>query len=302
MSFLLSNISSVLVSAASAMSILKLIGHIALIILFVVIALIVCVLFVPIRYQAKGNIDEMDFDFRVHWLLKILKIRFTYKDKATDYAFYLFGVRTKFLDEEYSNKRKIRREKRKAKKAAKRRNSRKKKYQKEHDKYKERFIKENNMQYEDLQRSDLNKDPTEDRTDVFQTSDTNIPGTQKAMDAAKKIIGIINAFREHRPIQLLWNDITRFLYRARPRKMTGEITYGFDDPAMTGKVLGIISNLYFLYQYDRFVIQPDFESEEAYISGQFRVKGYLQGLHGLVFVIRVLRKKQFKKFMNALKL
>lgn len=315
MSFLLSNISGAFLFAATVLNVIKTMGLVALIVVIVFAVIAACVMFVPIRYRTQGDIDEMAFDVRLHWFLKIIMFRFSMKDGTSDYALYLFGIRTKLLDKEAMDKRKRRREKRKAKKAARKHKSRKKKYQKEHDKYKEQFLKEHQGEEsinintksaaassEKEAFSGLSDDTTDQKSAAESTEDTILKGPKKAMDVAKKVVHILKTIQEYHPIQMLWEDIKKFLYHARPRNVKGDILFGFDDPSMTGKILGAVSNLYFLYQYDDLHINGDFEAEEAYIRGTFDIKGYIQAVFGLIFMIRVIKKKQFRRFLKALKL
>ena len=312
MSFLLSNSAGVFLFAATVLAIMKVIGYVLLIAVIVLAVLIVCVLFVPVRYRARGNIDEMTFDIKLHWFFRIIMFRFRYKNSTSDYALYLFGIRTRLFDKERMDKRKERRNKRKIKKAARKRRSRKKKYQKEHDKYKEQFLKENQM--EEIVSGDKPKgkspddsvgdERTEDSREAgnASSSDTSISGAQKAMALVKKIFHILKTICEYQPIRMLWDDIRKFLYHARPRKIRADILFGFEDPSMTGKALGAISNLYFIYQFKDLHINGDFETDKAYVCGTFDVRGYVQAVFGLIFVIRVIRKKQFRSFLKAIKL
>lgn len=308
MSFLLSNVSGVFLSAATVFNVLKTVGLVLLVILIVVVVLAFCVLFIPARYRAKGDIDQMVYDVRLHWFFKIIMFRASYRDGVVDYALHILGIRTKILDKDAMEKRKKRREKRKARKAARKYKSRKKKYKKEHDKYKEQYFKENQLEKENFRQSERNKEEKQvgSTSKAEEANDTESgkdkPTASKAIDVVKRVVHIIRTIMEHRPVQLLWNDILRFMYRGRPRRVKADIQFGFDDPALTGQVLGAISNLYFIYEYDQLYVNGDFEAKEAYIQGSFDIKGHIQAVFALIFVIRVMRKKQFKKFMNALKL
>ena len=58
--------------------ILKIIG----IVLCVILGMIAVILFVPIFYEADANIDEMDYKVRVHWLAKLIRFEFRWREKA----------------------------------------------------------------------------------------------------------------------------------------------------------------------------------------------------------------------------
>lgn len=311
MSFLLSNMTGAILAGINAMAVLlvlKTIGYILLIILLVIVALIVCVLFVPVRYQGKGNVEEMSCQFRIQWLLQLVKFQFSYENEKGDYALYLFGIRTKILDKDAMERRKRRKERRKAKKAAKKYKSRKKKYQREHDKYKEQYLRQNEdapiPEADFVHKESIEFEFTGSSNNTTNTQDSNDPlkGAKKVVQMVKKGWYIIQTIQTYRPFQLIWPDLQKLLYRARPRVLKGEILFGFNDPAMTGQVVGMISNLYFLYQYDKLQICPDFESEEAYLKGHINGKGYVQGIYVIIFSIRIMRKKMFRRFLKALDL
>lgn len=312
MSFLLNHIAGIILTKAMFLQIMQMIGFVLLILLIVVIALILCVLFFPVCYRAKGDVEKMDFAVKVQWLFHIVMFRASYKEETPDYALYLFGIRTRILDEDASKRRKNKRQKRKARKAAKKYNTRKKNYQKKHDKYKEQFLKENPLQeevpmdskeeYKVKQSEDSISKEGFSKEDNRQNSEKEKKQASKVIEVLKRVVHIIKTIAEHRPIQLLWPDIKKILYRARPRKINADITFGFEDPALTGKIIGAISNIYYLYQFDKLYINGDFEAEEAYVEGTFDVKGHLQAIFGIIFAIRIFRKKQFRNFMKALKL
>ena len=103
------------------------------------------------------------------------------------------------------------------------------------------------------------------------------------------------------PLAMIWPPLQKLLYRIRPRMLKADLIFGFADPSVTGKVLGAVSNLYFLYYYEEFHLQGDFETEDMYIDGTFMIRGKIRGIYLLVFVIRLLSKKDFRKFLGAIK-
>lgn len=303
MSFLLCNIVAASVSMDQILNVFKHIGWIALIVLLVVIIVGICVLFVPIRYRAQGNIDEMDFSLRFYWFLRIVSFRCWYKDGTGDYALYLFGLRTKLLDKDFLDKWSKRREKRKAKKAAKAYKSRRKKYKKQHEKYKEQYLKEQGADFtDDSVVNDADTQTNIDSTKNESNNQSEQKSVNKIITFLKKGLHILQVIRDYQPLQMIWNDLLKFFYHIRPRKINADICFGFDEPATTGHLLGLISNVFFIYRYDNLKIHGDFETQESYIKGQFDMKGFIQMFFGLVFIIRVIKKKRFRKFLKALKL
>lgn len=78
------------------LSILKIIGIILLSVLGLIIALILMVLFVPIRYRLKGVMPESaegtEVIAKVTYLLHIISVCFTYKDKKTELSVRILGI------------------------------------------------------------------------------------------------------------------------------------------------------------------------------------------------------------------
>ena len=69
-------------------TILKIIGILLLIVLGLLLFLVISVLFVPIRYKGKINIDDehKDFELKIGYFLKLVRFNFALHDKETDYS------------------------------------------------------------------------------------------------------------------------------------------------------------------------------------------------------------------------
>lgn len=74
--------------------------------------------------------------------------------------------------------------------------------------------------------------------------------------------------------------------------------FGFNDPASTGKVLGMLSILYPLCE-DRMVLQPEFDRQ--IMEGEIRLHGHVQLLTLAVFAIRSFLNKQFFSIIRQIK-
>lgn len=78
----------------------------------------------------------------------------------------------------------------------------------------------------------------------------------------------------------------KVLRHMKPVKFSGNIRFGFDDPAATGGVLGLLSLLYPLCE-DRLMLYPEFEHKilqgEVHIAGRLRASVFLFAACRLVF-------------------
>ncbi len=103
-------------------------------------------------------------------------------------------------------------------------------------------------------------------------------------------------------IATLWKRTKGLLRHILPRKLTGRVHFGFDDPSMTGKVLAYLSMLY-PFTKDNLVIEPEFETEELILEGNLTFRGRIR-LGYLVYVALcvVLNKnirRQYKRLRQG---
>ena len=91
------------------------------------------------------------------------------------------------------------------------------------------------------------------------------------------------------------------LKHIRPKKITGYVKFGFDDPALTGQVLGV-AGMFYPVLPKKLAVIPDFE--EARLEADVKVKGRIFLIvlivHGLKiyrdkYVNRVIKKFQHKE-------
>ena len=72
--------------------ILKIIGWILLTLFLLLLVVVFLVLFVPVRYRAEGSVEESVWiQGKVHWLLYLLSIDFSYGEDGFSYESKIFG-------------------------------------------------------------------------------------------------------------------------------------------------------------------------------------------------------------------
>lgn len=161
----------------------------------------------------------------------------------------------------------------------------------------------------DSKRTDIHSKPdaegNESRTEGAGASvEEKSSGEKEEKDSvAAKILNALNLLRflhDNQIIGMIWPKLQIFLIRIRPRKLKGEIQFGFDDPASTGQVLGGIAMIPFLYQTD-LRIEPDFEAEKTYVSGYVYTKGHILCIHLIILVIRMLLDKNIRSFLGSMR-
>lgn len=93
-------------------------------------------------------------------------------------------------------------------------------------------------------------------------------------------------------------EVLYFLKKAAPKKVTGIVRFGFDDPALTGETLGILGMIYGKLPKD-LSIQPDFEQE--ILQGDVRMKGSFQAVTAAGIALRLFRDQNLRKTIRHFK-
>ena len=93
-------------------------------------------------------------------------------------------------------------------------------------------------------------------------------------------------------------EVLYFLKKAAPKKVTGTVRFGFDDPALTGETLGILGMIYGKLPKD-LSIQPDFEQE--ILQGDVRMKGSFQAVTAAGIALRLFRDQNLRKTIRHFK-
>ncbi len=96
-------------------------------------------------------------------------------------------------------------------------------------------------------------------------------------------------------IKLAKRQLFRLVRHILPRKLSGKLRFGFDDPYTTGQVLTYISPFYGLYA-DKLELIPVFE--ESVLEGQLQIKGRIRIGTVLMIVGRMLLDKNFRKLLR----
>mgnify|MGYP000205271042 CR=1 FL=1 len=77
----------------------------------------------------------------------------------------------------------------------------------------------------------------------------------------------------------LKKELFRILRLLRPRKFTGAVRFGLEDPYDTGRILAVLSMLYPFYG-EHIDIYPDFEYR--ILEGHLLIKGRIRGIYAVI--------------------
>lgn len=92
-------------------------------------------------------------------------------------------------------------------------------------------------------------------------------------------------------------QILKFLNHVKPRKIRGNVLFGFEDPGTTGEVLGFISMFYPLFG-NHITVIPDFE--RTIFQGDFYIKGRMRAFNLFRFGFSIFFDKDIKNLYNIL--
>ena len=92
-------------------------------------------------------------------------------------------------------------------------------------------------------------------------------------------------------VSLVWKQAGILLGQALPRKISGRLHFGTEDPALTGQILGAIGIFYPLFM-DNVKVEPDFEKPA--LDGELSLKGRLRIVTVLRIAWRLYRDKNVR--------
>ncbi len=124
------------------------------------------------------------------------------------------------------------------------------------------------------------------------------PVSTRIKMAVSKAKAILSLSYQHSLPDTIFPGLQMFLCNIAPRRLSGQVSFGFDDPSTTAKVAGCLALLPFLYT-SRLHITPDFETEQTFVSGTVCVSGKLRIVAIVKMLLRWLAQKDFRDFLAA---
>lgn len=117
-------------------------------------------------------------------------------------------------------------------------------------------------------------------------------------DRIKRICEKVSSLREavedeenQKAFRLLLSRVKYLLHHLRFRRFEGRLQFGFDDPAMMGRILGVLSLFYPLYG-ESFTITPMFD--HTLFEGEIALKGHVRLIHILIAAIQLMMNKKIR--------
>ncbi len=319
------------------LNILKIIGIILLCILALLLVLLLLALFCPAVYRIKGEKqDKLFLHARISWLFPLIYGNIKYEGQLSC-ILYLLGIPVyDVLGEKPVKSKKMEKERKKEKKKKEKQKGKRKednaakenKGSKRAEKKKEKNIRDieevENAGRENSEMAD--KHDEEEKPSIFQKLIQPIKEFfqkvklffQKLFEKVRNIKYTILNMKEKlenlketvywykevlereeskRAITKGKQQLLKFLNHVKPKKVKGNVLFGFEDPGTTGEVLGFISMFYPLFG-NHITVTPDFQ--RTIFQGEFYMKGRIRAFNLLRFGWSIFFNKDIKNLYNIL--
>lgn len=306
------------------LTILKIIGIILLVLIGLILLAAAVILLVPIRYHGEGAREEkiLSGNVKLTWLLHMISASVSLSEDGTKIRVCLFG---KMI---YPKTKKPPK-KSKAKKMPKQEATKKSEKSEKPKQQSDTVSKEVATIYEPQKPNpELPKkmdEPESEKKQQSQKEKSARPDVKSKFEAIKqKLLAVKEKFIDSKAgiqkiknkidywknlltsdpmkeaMEFLWKKTNGLLHHILPRRMTGRIHFGFEDPSKTGKTLAYFSMLY-PFTKENLVIEPEFETEELILEGDIAFRGRIR-LGYLVYVaLSVVLNKNIRRQYKRLR-
>lgn len=260
------------------LQILSTVGFVVLIILIVLAVIIACILFLPVVYAVKLKKNgDFDASGSVRWLFGAVLFTFDYSKGKSDWNLKVFG---------YPLGRRLQNKKKKP------------------------VQPDNNIQYERAKKQPTIK-PGQ-RLEAEKVSEE--PKTKKAGDEAfaeerkpnllEKIkftfSSICDKLRKVNEFKALFDKVKPVLIKlvkaVMPKKISGYIDFGFEDPANTGYLLAVLGALCIPIP-DTLKVRPDFNEKK--FECDVKISGRIFIIVLLVYGIKLIKIPEVKELLKG---
>lgn len=167
---------------------------------------------------------------------------------------------------------------------------------------------EEKLTSEEVPVSDETDDMSIDETDQESETKSETPAAEAPKkkkrkkssfaDRIKRICEKASSLREtvedeenQKAVRLLISRVKYLLHHLRFRRFEGRLAFGFEDPAMVGRMLAVLSLFYPLYG-ESFTITPVFD--HTAFEGEVALKGHVRLIHILIAGIQLMMNKKIR--------
>jgi len=244
------------------LTILKITGIVILCILGLILAILACLLFVPIRYRAELKAPEegpKTYAVRVSWLLRLLA--FEKKMKEDEFFIRIAFVRLKV------------------------KNTKKKEAEEE--------TSPEETAREQKPSAPKNSDKKSDKEAEKEEKKVKKKGKKGfSLKDLSDIINIIQDDNDRQAIKVILQELKKLLLKLLPKKLVCDFIIGTGDPCSTGYLFGAFSIFPPVYG-PKVNLYPDFE--ERQLTGYGKVAGSLQLVYIVLMALRLYKDKHIQR-------
>jgi hypothetical protein len=311
------------------LTLLKIIGWILLIALLLILLLLILLLFVPVTYQAVGSIHDQKVTGRARasWLFRLVNFHIRYEKNDMKMYLRLFGFRKWLMnpmEDDSSEEDETEYDVPEAEKENSVNNDISKVdiYNSAEDEMSEPrvSIRLDSQETNHSGENSTSENPVspDDNSENYAEDESNTPKkdtiVQKIRRKWKSLTGKIKNIKKHiRKISRMLEDpvnkdafshikraVIGLLKCIMPSKLKLNVSYSTGSPDMTAQIFGILAMFPIGYT-NRWNINPDFESEDAYADGDMNIKGHFFIVQILIILLGVLFDKKCRRLYHKLK-
>lgn len=299
------------------LTILKIIGIALLIIVGILLLVLIIVLVAPVHYEGKADFSDggANVHIKVGWLLFIRFFLDFVKDvnaekEGLDYRLNLFGRKffPKNRKEEDKEEEKTEPEKSEASGSDSAGSEKAGEDKKDEDKKEETEVAEAEKAGDEKSGEEADSDEEEAKEDEPKQSFVDklaalfeklVRIWENTMDAVEDTESKISLFFRRKTTResKVWlkTALIKIGKHIRPKKLSGELEFGLDDPAATGYIAAGAAMVYDVYA-DTFELTPNFE--EKTVKGKTEFGGRIILGYVVFIALRLYLRKHFRLFIK----
>lgn len=283
------------------------------------LSVLLLLLFCPVRYLIQGSKPEeggmsgLKGQIRVSWLFRGITFRLFYENKETKTDFRIFGISAD----------KFRRRKKKASGKSARPEEKisdenisaekelpsvtETKEKTEMLKIQEKAAKEKEEKREEIQESEPEKKKP-GLLKGFMEKIKSIPAKIRKIRLTIKRTcvkiewwkGFFSNPRIKEAISFCWKDIKKLIRHILPVKVEGNVTFGFEDPSITGRIVALLG-MSIPFHKNRIQVMPLFQTDRNILEGNIKMKGRIYGVVLVKTAAEIYFNKNVKYMINRWK-
>ena len=304
---------------------LKVTGILLAIVLSVILLTVCIVLLVPIRYHLEGKKeDNLQAFVKVTWLLRMLRIQAGYDETGLHYQ---IGIFKKILLSDTPSEKKKKDKKKKQETAESKEETEVIETVEIQEEPEGIEATETEEEPQVFEAAETEEEPevsetaeTEEESRVFETNDledesffeseekgskSKIHKSEAIKNKFTKIKAQIDRYLDFIRLSTTKASLSHLkkegkylLLHYGPRVIEGKVYFGFEDPALTGQVLGILSVVNVMLGGH---LEAEADFEKAVLQGSLLIKGHIRSVHIVKTGVSLILDKNIRNTIKEVK-